>query len=266
MLSKTIDQSLWNRMTIVTIIQARMGSTRLPGKVMMDLSGHPVLWHIISRVQKSRRSDKVLVATTKNPEDIVIEKFCKKWNIPVYRGNVEDVLQRYCDAVIFLEKTTTEVEYIIRITGDCPFVDPEMMDEFAEIAVNGKYDYVSNVNPPTYPDGLDIEIFSRKALFTACREAILASEHEHVTPYIRKSDVMRKINLESSRDLSYLRLTLDNLEDYILISRIYSALYDESKIFTLQDILIFLQNYPDLLKINSSISRNEGYQKSLLND
>jgi spore coat polysaccharide biosynthesis protein SpsF (cytidylyltransferase family) len=251
---------------IATIIQARMGSTRLPGKVLKNLAGKPVLWHIVNRVKLSMLSEMVLVATTTNPEDDIIQSACNTWGIPVFRGSSDDVLQRYCDAVKYLEAGRSKVDYIIRITGDCPLIDPTIIDEVVRAALSEKYDYVSNTDPPTFPDGLDVEVFCRSALFTACKNATLISEHEHVTPYIRKSENFRKFNVTYQKDLSGLRWTLDNEEDYVFIKKIYDDLFKNSKNLTMQEVLNYLRDHPDLQKINEMILRNVGYKKSLKND
>lgn len=251
---------------IATIIQARMGSTRLPGKVMKPLAGKPVLRHIINRARRSKLSDTVLVATTTNPEDDIIQDSCRTWGIPVFRGSSEDVLQRFCDAVKYLERGGSKLSYIIRITGDCPLIDPIIVDDVIRIAVEGKYDYVSNIDPPTFPDGLDVEVISRPALFAAGKNAKLISEHEHVTPYIRNSSEFRKANISCRNDLSELRWTLDNEEDYVLIQKIYNDLFLHVENFTMQDVLNYLYDHPGLKKINENLSRNEGYKKSLARD
>ena len=251
---------------IATIIQARMGSTRLPGKVMKDLAGKPVLWHIVNRAKRSKLSQTILVATTTNPEDDVIESACNTWGIPVFRGSSDDVLQRYCDAVKYLEAGRTKVDYIIRITGDCPLIDPAIIDEVVHAAVSEKYDYVSNTDPPSFPDGLDVEVFCRSALFSACKNATLISEHEHVTPYIRKSEDFRKSNVTCQKNLSGLRWTLDNEEDYVFIKKIYDDIFKNSKGLSMREVLNYLYDHPHLQKINEMIPRNEGYKKSLKYD
>jgi spore coat polysaccharide biosynthesis protein SpsF len=253
-------------MTIAVIVQARMGSTRLPGKVMRTLSGMPVLWHIIQRVKCAELPDKILIATTTNPEDILIVSACKKWNVPVFRGDPEDVLKRYYDGLVFLETECKTIDFIVRITADCPLIDPELIDKEIQIAITGKYDYVSNVDPPTYPDGLDVEVLSRAALLKAYKNASLPSEHKHVTPYILKNPLFNKFNLRNSDDLSAMRWTLDNEEDFLFIKSIYEALYQPSGIFTTSEVLIFLRDHPEIQNINTDIRRNEGYAKSLRED
>lgn len=251
---------------VITIIQARMGSTRLPGKVMKDLAGKPVLWHIVDRAKHSSLSREVIIATTTNSEDDVIESACHVWNVPVFRGSPENVLKRFCDAVHFMESGKPIIDYIIRITGDCPLIDPTVIDEVARVALSGQYDYISNTNPPTFPDGLDVEVISRDTLFMANEKATLLSEREHVTPFIKKHPAFKKFNIQYSEDLSALRWTLDNKEDYELIKTIYKYLYPASKIFLMADILKLLLKKPGLKNINIHIRRNEGYEKSLSRD
>jgi len=250
----------------MTIIQARMGSTRLPGKVMKDLAGKPVLWHIANRVKQSSLSYAVVVATTTNSEDDIIESACHLWNVPVFRGSPENVLERFCGAVQFMESGKPTTDYIIRITGDCPLIDPTVIDEVARVALSGRYDYASNTNPPTFPDGLDVEVISRDVLFLANEKATLQSEREHVTPFIKNHPFFKKYNVQYSKDLSALRWTLDNQEDYELIKIIYNDLFISSKIFLMDDVLKLFLKKPELKNINSHIKRNEGYEKSLSHD
>lgn len=254
------------KLRAVVIIQARMASTRLPGKVMKDLAGKPVLWHIVDRVKHSFFLNEIIIATTTNPEDDVIESACKSWNILVFRGNSENVLKRYCDAIYFLESGKPKIDYIIRITGDCPLIDPTIIDKVFSAASLGHFDYASNTNPPTFPDGLDVEVISRDILFMANEKAILKSDREHVTPFIWKNPTFKKLNIQHSKNLSALRWTLDNEEDYELIKTVYKYLYTPTKIFFMADILKLLTEKPELKNINSHLLRNEGYNKSLKQD
>ena len=251
---------------IAAIVQARMGSTRLPGKVLMNLAGKPVLWHIITRLQYASLLDRICVATTRESEDDCIEESCRMWNIPVYRGSREDVLSRYYECAKRIGMQRGKEDYIVRITADCPFVDPAIVDILIEKAVTGHYDYVSNTDPPTFPDGLDVEVFRFEVLETAVKEARTNSEREHVTPYIRKNKAFLKYNFTSTPDLSNIRLTLDTCEDYQMIAMIYDALYREGEIISLNDIQNLLNSRSDILTINAQYKRNEGYEKSLYQD
>lgn len=243
-----------------------MGSTRLPGKVIKDLGGKPVLWHVINRVERALLPDIILVATTTNREDDIIESLCNEWDIPVFRGDANDVLKRFCNSVEFLEKTRERIDYITRITADCPLIDPQVIDTAVAIMQSGGYDYVSNADPPTFPDGLDVEVIARDILFAAHEKATLPSDREHVTPFIRKNPAFRKNTIRYPTDLSVLRWTLDNPEDFEFIELIYRNLYHPPGIFLMTDILKLLAQKPELEKINSHITRNEGYEKSLSRD
>jgi len=251
---------------IAAIVQARMGSTRLPGKVLMNLAGKPVLWHIIARLQHAVRLDRICVATTVEKEDDCIEEACRNWNVPVFRGSRDDVLSRYYECAKHIGMHEGKNDYIVRITADCPFVDPSIVDILIENAVNGHYDYVSNIDPPTFPDGLDVEVFRFDVLKTAFKEARLNSEREHVTPFIRNNKSFSKYNHASTTDLSIIRLTLDTYEDYQMILKIYDALYHEGEIISLKDVLKLLDSRTDILAINAQYKRNEGYKKSLCQD
>jgi spore coat polysaccharide biosynthesis protein SpsF len=248
---------------IAAIIQARMGSTRLPDKVMMDLAGSPVLWHVIDRLKHARRVDYILVATTQDPSDDIIEEKCRNWDIPVYRGPVDDVLARYYEAVCSLMATHGPVDAVVRITADCPLIDPQIVDKVIGDMLTGIFDYVSNIDPPTYPDGMDVEVFTLQALESAYRQATLASEREHVTPYIRNNPHFKKFNHTGDTNLSDIRLTLDTGKDFLVIEHIFQELYRPGEIFYLEDILQLLNSRPALREMNAMHKRNEGYQKSL---
>ena len=251
---------------IVAIIQARMGATRLPGKVLMNLAGKPVLWHIITRLQRATHLDSICVATTIENEDNRINEVCRMWDIPVCRGSRDDVLSRYYECAKRIGMQGGKEDYIVRITADCPLIDPMIVDILIEKAVHGHYDYVSNTDPPTFPDGLDVEVFRFDALETAVKEARLNSEREHVTPFIRKNKAVLKYNYARTPDLSNIRLTLDTCEDYKMITTIYDALYHEGEIISLKDVLNLLDFRSDILAINAQYKRNEGYEKSLCQD
>ncbi|MHB1392782.1 MAG: cytidylyltransferase domain-containing protein [Clostridia bacterium] len=250
---------------IVSIIQARVSSTRLPNKVMMDLSGEPVLFRVVERVKKSRLISKVIVATGQGTENDIIEELCKNKNIGIYRGSEDDVLDRYYHAARSLNLSANDG--IVRITADCPLIDPEVIDKVVKAFLANNVDYAANTNPPTYPDGLDVEVIGFAALEESWSKATLASEREHVVPYIKKNkDIFRNINVNNSMDLSYMRWTLDEFEDYLLIQSIYKYLYKENRVFLLKDILELTEEHPELMQINNKFIRNEGYFRSLLND
>lgn len=225
-------------MKVSAIIQARMGSTRLPGKVLMTLCGDYVLTHVIRRVERCRLIDEVIVATTDKIEDDIIEKHARSLNINTYRGSEENVLDRYYNAA-----KNSKANIIVRITSDDPLIDYEVIDKVIENIMNEKTDYSCNNIPKTYPLGLDCECFTFEALEYAWKNAREPEELEHVTPYIRKHDeLFRKSTLVYKKDLSKLRWTLDTIEDYKNISNIYDNLYKKNKFFLMDDILNFINN------------------------
>lgn len=246
-------------MKIVAIIQARMDATRLPGKMMMDLAGQPVIQRVFERVKPSCLINEIWLATTINPEDNILAEWAIRNDIGCYRGSSEDVLDRYYQTAI-----KAQAEVIVRITGDCPLHDCQVIDKIIEDYQKGEFDYVSNVNPPTFPDGLDVEVFSFVALERARKEAKLQSEREHVTSYIWKHPELFKIkNVTNPVDLSHYRWTLDTPEDYLLLQKIVTAVEREGGRGGLDEILKIMENNSDWLNINSQYQRNEGYVRSL---
>lgn len=248
-------------MRVLAVIQARAGSTRLPGKVLFDLEGKTVLEHVIERVKSSKCIDDIVVATTILKEDLKIVNICSGKGISVYCGSENDVLDRFYNTARLFN-----AENIARITSDCPLIDPQVIDEVIRLHLREKADYTSNTIKETYPDGEDVEVFTFEALEEAWENAGLVSEREHVTPYIRKNKRFKHSSLEYSTDLSNKRWTLDNPEDYTFIKIIYKNLYSSSRIFNMDEILKFINNNPDIENINQSIKRNEGYLKSLKED
>ena len=244
------------------IIQARMGSTRLPRKVVKKIEGKTVLEHVIERTKRIKNCKKVILAVPNTKENDILERIGKKCNISVFRGSEEDVLDRYYQAAKLFK-----IDSIVRITADCPLIDPEIAEKVINLYLKGNYDYVSNTYPPTFPDGMDVEIFNFKSLKKAWKEAKLLSEREHVTSHITKNPKIFKIgNLVSEENLSHLRLTLDEKEDLILIRKIYKSLYNKNPFFGLKEIIKLFGKNPELIKINQKIKRNEGYLKSLKKD
>ena len=249
---------------VVCIIQARMGSKRLPGKVLMEFCGKPLLGHIIERVRKSKFVDKIVVATTDKSKDDKIEKLAENMRIDIFRGDDDDVLDRFYKGA---KKFGTDT--IVRVTGDCPLVDSLIVDQTIEYFAKNNFDYVSNAYPvPTYPDGLDVEVFSFKALEAAWRKASLPSEREHVTTYIwkNKNKDFKLGSVKSDTDLSKKRWTVDKPEDAEFVRKIYEALYSKKPFFNTKDILKLLKEKPELERINQGIARNEGYSESLKKD
>ena len=244
----------------LAIIQARMSSTRLPGKVLLPLSDKPVLEHVIQRVRNCKLVDKVVVATTVHDSDDIIEDWCKKNNFEYYRGSLEDVLDRF-----YKVASQFKAENILRITADCPVIDSGIIDEVIEKYHEGNFDFYGLSGE--FPDGLDCTMFSFKALQTAWKNSKLQSEREHVGPYMVNHPELFAIGgYEKFKNLGHLRLTLDDPRDYQLLSTIFKKLYDIDNFFNHEMIINLLNESPELLKINSEIIRNEGYAKSILND
>lgn len=247
---------------ILAVLQARVSSTRLPGKVLKPLLGHPMVMRQIERVMRSRLIDRLVVATSSEKSDEALEQACAIHNVTCFRGSLDDVLDRFYQAA-----TKFNPEYVVRLTGDCPLADHEIIDQVISLCRDGGYDYVSSALEPTFPDGLDVEAFRFSALETAWREANLPSQREHVTPFIYQNpDLFRIGSLKGSEDLSHLRWTVDEPADFDLVTRIYEALYPVNSDFNTRDILELLRQQPELASLNICFARNEGYQKSLVKD
>jgi spore coat polysaccharide biosynthesis protein SpsF (cytidylyltransferase family) len=249
---------------VLAIIQARIGSTRLPGKMLLPIVNNKVALELmLERIRRSRLLQKIVVATTALPSDDSLADLCKRLGCEYFRGDEADVLDRYYRAALAFGSP----EVIVRLTGDCPLHDPEIIDKLVKRFLDSEADYVSNADPPTFPDGLDTEVFSFSVLEKVWKEARLKSEREHVTPYIRKhTDIFKIINVECERDLSDCRWTLDEEEDYEFVKSVYENLYKRKPAFGMKDILEFLAEHPEITAINKHISRNEGYKKSLRED
>jgi len=246
----------------MAILQARVSSTRLPGKVLKPIMGYPMLQRQIQRVQRAATIDFLVVATSTQDSDAPLADLCTKLGIPCFRGSLEDVLDRYYQAA-----KPYQPDHVIRLTGDCPLADPGLIDTIVNHHLKGGFDYTSNTIDPTYPDGLDVEVFTFAALTRAWNDARLLSEREHVTPFIKKNpDVFSISNVTGPVDYSHLRWTVDEPEDFQLITRIYEALYPQNPEFTTEQILDLFENHPEMLTINNTFDRDEGYKRSLLQD
>ena len=241
------------RSRVGIIIQARMGSTRLPGKVMLHLEGKSILEHIIERLRHCRYVDEIVLATTVNENDNILEMLARQINLKIFRGDEEDVLSRY-----YLAAKENNFDIITRITSDCPVIDHEITDKVIEFYLKNLHlDYISNVLNRTLPRGLDAEVFSFQTLQRVYKEAHLDYEREHVTPHIYLNPQKFKIaNFKlNDKDFSHYRLTVDTREDFELISIIYKRLYTEKKDFTFNDILGLFAKEPDLVKTNQHIKQ-----------
>ena len=239
---------------IATIIQARMGSTRFPGKSMAKLSGKPILWHVIERVRRAKLSNVTVVATTINPEDNAIVNLCRRERVLCFRGSCDDVLERYYQAAKLYQ-----ADIAVRITADCPLIDPHVIDLSIRSFKNCHCDYLGNTGPGagerTFPHGLEVEVFSFAALDRANSFATNAYDREHVIPYMlenKKNEFvigpMLKATPEYAR--SY-RLTVDYPEDFALLGRIYQTLYKPGTIIDVRDVISLLDQNPALIELNT---------------
>jgi perosamine synthetase len=248
-------------MNIVAIIQARTGSTRLPNKVLMKIKDKPVIAHIINRICGSRYINSIVVATTVNPaDDVLVEYINTNTNCSVFRGSEENVLDRF----YFCAKKHS-ADIIVRITADDPLKDAEIIDKAINMLLSDSHmDYVSNTITPTYPEGLDVEVFRFRALQKAFNEAESKTDKEHVTPYIwRNPGIFTIKNFEYEENLSGWRWTLDKPEDFEFITRIYDRFYNDKKAFSFKEVITYLKVNFDIQKINLGTVRNEGYLRSL---
>lgn len=245
----------------LAIIQARASSTRLPGKVLMTILDKTLIELQVERVQRSKKIDKVILATSNSPEDNAIENICHKIGIDCYRGSLDNVLERfYKSAEMYNPKN------VVRLTGDCPLSDHQVIDDVLNFYEEGQFDYAANCVEPLFPDGLDIEVFTFKSLKEAYENATLPSQLEHVTPYIR--DNKRNVIDHYRADFNYsdLRWTVDEIEDFHLVKDIFEELYPQNSDFNFQDVLAYLDRKPHLKMINKKFQRNEGLTKSLNED
>jgi spore coat polysaccharide biosynthesis protein SpsF (cytidylyltransferase family) len=248
-------------MRTAAIIQARMSSSRLPGKSMLEICKKPIIEHIFDRVRSCKLVDELILATSDDQSDDVLFQWAQNNNINCYRGSLDDVLDRFYKAAILYK-----VDTIVRITGDCPLIDPNTVDEVIKGFNKGNYDLYSLGG--SFPDGLDCQVFSFKsALEVAWNNAVLPSEREHVCPYIENNPQLFNLgSLNKFPNSSSIRITLDQKEDFKLIKKIYEHFYHSDTLFDIKSILQFLVNNPELLEINAGIVRNEGYYKSLTQD
>ncbi len=246
-------------MKYLCIIQARRGSTRLPSKILLKAGGETLLEHQIRRLKLSKKINKIVVATTTHREDDTIEKLCRKVGAVVYRGSEEDVLDRFYQCA----RAYPNYSAIVRSTGDCPLIDPQVVDEVIAFFEKGQYDYASNVEKETFPDGMDIEVFKRAVLERSWRAAKMTSEREHVTLHMRRKGKIKKGNLAAPYDFSHFRLTVDERADFEVVK----FLIENTKLTDgyLEYISVLTKNPRVMLK-NLHIIRNEGLLKSLRHD
>ena len=236
-------------MRVVAIVQARMGSTRLPGKVLADIQGHPMLWYVVQRTRAATTLNDVIVATTTQSPDADIVDFCSQLGVTCFRGHEDDVLDRYYQAAL-----REKADVVIRITSDCPLIDPEIIDTVVRAFVAGQYDYASNSLVRTYPRGLDTEVMTFDVLEQAWFRARKPYERAHVTAYIYdKSSDFRLLSVTGDNDYSQYRWTVDTPEDLELVRTIYGRLKGSDAF--LNDVIQLLQREPAIADINRGISQ-----------
>ncbi|BFN05018.1 cytidylyltransferase domain-containing protein [Clostridium tetani] len=241
-------------MKVVCIVQARIGSTRLPGKVLKKICGKTVLEHDIDRLRKIKNIDEIIIATTILEKDNAIVKECERLGVKYFRGSEEDVLSRY-----YYAAKENNADIVVRVTSDCPLIDSGVSEKIIQYYLDNinKYDYVSNTIERTYPRGLDTEVFSLKALEKAFNESKLQRDREHVTPYIwSNSDIFKLYHYKNDKDYSELRWTLDTKEDYRLISSIYEN-FRNKKCFSMHEIIKLLERNPEIKYINRYVQQKE---------
>lgn len=239
-------------MKTVAIVQARMGSTRLPGKVLKEVLSRPLLSYQIERMKKIQLIDELIIATTPNQNEKIVE-LCEKENVSYFIGSETDVLARYYDAAM-----QSNADIVVRMTSDCPLIDPNIVNEIIAMYQNGSYDYVSNTIQRTFPRGMDAEVFSFAALERAYNEAKIDYEREHVTPYLYlNSDKFKIKQFVQQEDTNEIRLTVDTQEDFELIKLIFEALYQSNPNFMLDDIIDVLHKHPQWLDINKEIEQKK---------
>ena len=251
-------------MNIIAITQARFGSSRLQGKVLKKISGATILSIHLKRVMQSKLINKLIVATTEEPESIEICSVATSCGASFFVGSMNDVLDRFYQAV-----KNEQADYVVRITSDCPLVDPSLIDEIIQYTMDHQLDYCTNAQSETYPDGMDVEVFTFNSLEAAWKEAKIKSEREHVTPYIWKNSTIKNGMLFNAEHYSYIkdyskiRLTIDEEADFILMEKLINKLGTHLSWLEYTEYII---QHPDMLAINADIIRNEGYLKSIKND
>jgi spore coat polysaccharide biosynthesis protein SpsF len=245
------------------IIQARMGSTRLPGKVLMDVNGKSILENLLDRLSPATGVDEIIVATTNLPEDDAIESFCANKNIKCFRGSDWDVLDRFYQAVGTVENRP---DHVIRICCDNPLHHYTVLQKVLDAYIKSGADYLSNSNhePDFLEDGFDVEVFSSDSLEQAWKSADLLSQREHVTPYIKNSGKFKCEWVRTNPTYHY-KLSVDTPNDLLLAKKIFSS-FENSITFGMDDVVELLEKHPEFLEINRESEINSGYQKSLRED
>jgi len=232
---------------VLCILQARVSSSRLPGKVLLPILGEPMLARQIERIRRAARIDALVVATSDRPSDDGIDAVCDRLGIERYRGSLDDVLDRFYQAA-----GRYGPRHVMRLTGDCPLTDPSLLDALVDLHLAGGYEYSSNVIERTFPRGLDAELFSMGLLERAWREATTPYEREHVTPFMYQTGpAIPRGSLEDTVDRSGMRWTVDYAEDYAFVCRVFEALYPRNASFGADDVHALLRAHPEIAAINA---------------
>lgn len=240
-------------MTTAIIVQARMTSTRLPGKVLKSVLGKPLLEYQIERLRRVEKAEALVIATTTNATDDPILEWCQALGVDVFRGSEQDVLSRYHGAA-----QAVRADVVVRVTSDCPLIDPQVIDQVIQVYRDSHVDYASNALQRTFPRGMDTEVLSFTALTEAHQEATDPPQREHVTPFIYQHPERYTIaHATYPQDLSHHRWTVDTPEDFELIRRILEGLYPQVPLFSLQDCLALLERHPDWSAINAHIEQKK---------
>lgn len=240
-------------MRIEIYVQARMQSTRLPGKVMLPVLKRPLLDYLVERLEQVKKADTFAILTSTKTADDTIASYCERKRVSCFRGSEDDVLTRYYQAA-----SERRPDAIVRITADCPLSDPDIIDSVLEKYEKGSFDYVSNTLVRTFPRGIDVEVFSFDALKKTYEEAQATEEREHVTLYMyRHPEKFRLANYASQEDLSGYRLTVDTEEDFQLIRLILENLYPKKPQFKLEDVIQLMRLHPDWAKINAHVKQKK---------
>ena len=244
-------------MKVVCLVQARVGSTRLPGKILKEICGKTILHHEIDRLKKCKEIDEIVIATTDKEDDDKIVNEAKKLSVKYFRGSENDVLSRF-----YYSAKENNADIVVRVTSDCPCIDFEILDKmliyFKEKYKEKQVDYLSNTIKRTYPRGYDIEIFTFSALEKSYINAKKEYEREHVTPYIYdKTNNFLKLSFENKDDYSEYRVTLDTIEDFIVIKNIFENLYYKNPYFKLNDVVQYLNDNLHIVDINKHIEQKK---------
>ena len=247
---KMLDKKSWKK---VATIEARMTSSRLPGKIMMSLAGRPSLEQIVDRVRRAKHVDQVVIATTTNWQDDAVEKWARAYGVSIYRGSEDDVLLRVLEA-----QRAFKGEIVVELTGDCPFLDPGIIDEVVRFYVEHDYNYVSNSKVRSYPLGFDVKVFSLADLEEVNRISQDPADREHVSLYLYEHpEKFSAHTLMAPPELHrpQMRICVDTPEDFAVAESIYNALYPKKPDFNAHDIVRYLESHPEVLKINATVQQ-----------